>query len=34
MSGTIRERCLNQLRDAIPDAMTLRECPAGELSLA
>ena len=34
MSGTIRERCLNQLRDAIPDAMTLMEGPAGELSLA
>ena len=29
-----RERCLNQLRDAIPEAMALMEGPAGELSLA
>lgn len=34
MSAGIRERCLNQLRDAIPEAMALMEGPAGELSLA
>lgn len=34
MNETIRERCLQQLRDAIPEAMTLMEGPAGELSLA
>ena len=29
-----RERCLNQLRDAIPEVMALMEGPAGDLSLA
>ena len=34
MSTGIRERCLNQLRDAIPEAMAHMEGSAGALSLA